>query len=103
MEVKFMPKIQQTQNGLFIYLPKQFTTLLKWKKGDVITIFPDTRQDATLLMKKTINAEDLPKKEKKPKTITNILRETTPHTQTMNNPFQKVAPETMKCFSFLKQ
>jgi hypothetical protein len=97
-----MPKIQETRNGMFIYLPKSFTSLMKWKKGDTITIFPDTRTEGTLLMKKTISAEDLPKKQI-PQTTTNIIRETTPHTQTFAKPLPHISPETIKRFNFLKQ
>jgi hypothetical protein len=51
-----MPKIQQTKNGLFVYLPKSYTQLLSWNKGDVLTIYPDNQNKQTLIIKKVINA-----------------------------------------------
>ena len=98
MEVKFMPKIQETQNGMFVYLPKAYTTLLKWKKGDTLTIFPDSKTEGTLLMKKTIDANDQPKREM-PKHTPNIDTGKLPYTQTK----QTINPETFKKFSFIRQ
>ena len=96
-----MPKIQETQNGMFVYLPKAFTTLLEWNKGDTLIIYPSNTEKGTLIMRKTINAKDLPTKQK-PQTITNITTETRPHTQTINIQ-PRISPETIKRFSFLKQ
>jgi hypothetical protein len=80
-----MPKIQKTQNGMFVYLPKAFTTLLEWKKGDTLAIYPSTNDKGTLVMRKTIDANDQPKKE-------------TPQSTTNTQP--KINPER---FSFIRQ
>lgn len=56
-----MPKIQQTKNGLFVYLPKSYTQLLSWNKGDVLTIYPDNQNKQTLIIKKVISATETKK------------------------------------------
>jgi len=101
MEVKFMPKIQETQNGMFVYLPKAFTTLLNWNKGDTLAIFPSSTEKGTLLMKKTIDANET--KKQIPLSSTNIIKETTPHTQTLTKTFTPYPRIDPKRFSFLRQ
>lgn len=56
-----MPKIQETKNGLFVYLPKQYTQLLAWEKGDLLAIYPDNKETQTLILRKIKNKE--PKKQ----------------------------------------
>ena len=57
-----MPKIQECKQGNFIYLPKEYMQLLAWGKGDVITCFPDSQNKQTLILRKVIDAKDIPKK-----------------------------------------
>lgn len=75
MEVKIMPKIQESINGKFVYLPKAFTTLLEWNKGDTLAIYPSNTEKGTLIMRKVIDAKDIAKK--------------TPATQTQERPQQQ--------------
>ena len=55
-KVIFMPKIQKTKQGLFVYLPKEYMRLLKWNKGDILACFPDRSAKQTLVMQKTLDA-----------------------------------------------
>ena len=51
-----MPKIQKTKQGLFVYLPKAYTQLLGWNKGDTLAVFPDRQSKQTLVIQKTLDA-----------------------------------------------
>jgi len=51
-----MPKIQQTKQGLFVYLPKEYMQLLNWNKGDTLACFPDRTAKQTLVLQKTLDA-----------------------------------------------
>ena len=61
-----MPKIQECKQGNFIYLPKEYVQLLAWGKGDVITCYPDSLNKQTLILRKVIDAKDIPKKKAVP-------------------------------------
>ena len=52
-----MPKIQQSKQGNFIYLPKGYMQLLGWGKGDTCAIFPDRSAKQTLILQKTLDAK----------------------------------------------
>lgn len=64
-----MPKIQETKQGKFIYLPKEFTQLMNWNKGDTLAIFPDRSAKQTLVMQKTLDASETTTRSPKPKPI----------------------------------
>ena len=93
-----MSKIQETKNGLFVYLPKNFTQLLAWKKGDVLSIYPDNQNKQTLIMKKVMEAES------KPQPTNNIVINNTPHTQTFTpKPQIRIDPETIRKFQYMQR
>ena len=81
-----MPKIQETKNGLFLYLPKQYTQLLAWKKGDILAIYPDNKETQTLIIRKIKNAEP---KEKKETTKTEQTKPQFPNTHNFLSPEEK--------------
>lgn len=68
-----MPKIQKTKQGLFIYLPKEYTQLLGWNKGDTCAIYPDRQAKATLILSKTLDAVT-----KEPQQSVNAYKEAPP-------------------------
>lgn len=68
-----MPKIQQSKQGKFIYLPKAYMQLLGWNKGDTCAIFPDRTAKQTLVLQKTLDAKTL-----EPQQSVNAIREAPP-------------------------
>jgi len=39
-----------------VYLPKAYTQLLGWNKGDTLAVFPDRQSKQTLVIQKTLDA-----------------------------------------------
>jgi bifunctional DNA-binding transcriptional regulator/antitoxin component of YhaV-PrlF toxin-antitoxin module len=87
-----MPKIQETKQGKFIYLPKEFTQLMNWNKGDTLAIFPDRSAKQTLVMQKTIDASETTTRSPKPRPIQQPQQQARPEPPRIINLEQRPIP-----------